>query len=53
MTETKYFELIGAESFQAYSIMSIIAGRCAGENVDPDTNESWAKFKKVDINIIR
>lgn len=53
MTETKYFELIGAESFQAYNIMSIIAGRCAGENVDPDTNESWAKFKNVDISIIR
>ena len=53
MAETKYFELMEAEAFQAYGIMSMVAGRCAGEDVDPDTNESWEKYENVDISIIR
>ena len=53
MAEIKYFELVEADSFQAYGIMSMIVGRCAGDQKDPDTNESWAKYENVDISIIR
>lgn len=53
MTETKYFELMEADSFQAYGIMAMVTGRCAGEEVDPDTKDSWAKYENVDIPIIR
>lgn len=53
MAETKYFELLEPGSFQAYHIMSMVAGRCAGAQEDPDTNESWAKYENVDISIIR
>ena len=53
MGDTKYFELLEPGSFQAYHIMSMVAGRCAGAQEDPDTNESWAKYENVDISIIR
>lgn len=53
MTETKYFDLTEVDSFQAYRIISMIAGRCAGADIDPDTNESWTKYENADISIVR
>lgn len=34
MAETKYFELLKPGSFQAYHIMSMVAGHCAGTHED-------------------
>lgn len=34
MAETKYFELLEPGSFQAYHIMSMVAGHCAGAHED-------------------
>ena len=50
MAETKYFEILEPGSFQAYHIMSMVAGRCAGAQEDPDTNESWAKLRRAPIS---
>lgn len=52
MGDTKYFELLEPGSFQAYHIMSMVAGRCAGEQKDPDTNESWEKYENIDISTL-
>ena len=53
MNETKYFELLDANPLQVYYIMSMVAGRSAGEEKDPDSGEDWSKYKNVDISIVR
>lgn len=53
MNETKYFELLEANPLQVYYIMSMVAGRCAGEEKDSDSGEDWSKYKNVDISIVR
>lgn len=53
MKEIKIFELNEANPSICYQIMSIIAGRCAGKETDPDSGEGWDKYENIDISIIR
>lgn len=50
---TRFFELLSADHLQTSWIMTIIVGRCAGVNMDPDSDESWENFKDIDISIVR
>ncbi len=49
---TKIFEIYDSNSAAAYYIMSMIAGRCAGMQEDPD-GEDWTKYDNIDISIVK
>lgn len=53
MNETKYFELSEANPVNAYMIMQMVAARCAGKDIDPDSNQDWTSFEYCDVSIIR
>lgn len=50
---TTFFEILSADPIQVNWIMTIIVGRCAGVNMDPDSDESWENFENIDISIVR
>lgn len=49
---TKIFEIYEANSAFVYYIMSMVAGRCAGEQEDPD-GEDWTKYDNIDVSIVK
>ncbi len=53
MAETKYFELLQADSVQAYMIMQMVSSRCAGQEKDPESGQDWSSYENVDISIVR
>ena len=48
----KIFELYDTHPVTVYSTMSMIAGRCAGMQEDPD-GEDWTKYDNIDISIVK